>query len=193
MAATLEEFHTPPDGWTTDDLETLPEDGIRRELVDGVLMVHPSPAVAHQVITGRLMVALEEDCPLDYAVTQSVEMRVTKSRSFIPDVLVTTVEAAARGPAKFHPQDVLLAIEVVSPSSKALDRITKPALYAEAGIPFYWRVETTDGLSVHTHRLDPVHASFGRPEVFRTTIDVNEPWDITIPVRRLVPRFLGTE
>ena len=42
MSAALSEV-PPYDGWTTDDLATLPEDGVRRELLDGVLHVSPSP------------------------------------------------------------------------------------------------------------------------------------------------------
>lgn len=41
----------------------------------------------------------------------------------------------------YDPGGVLLVAEVVSPSSVTLDRITKPAVYAERGIPFYWRIE----------------------------------------------------
>jgi hypothetical protein len=33
----------PADGWITDDLDALPDDGVRRELLDGVLHVSPSP------------------------------------------------------------------------------------------------------------------------------------------------------
>ncbi len=35
--------HPPADGWTADDLEKFPEDNVRRELLDGVLLVSPSP------------------------------------------------------------------------------------------------------------------------------------------------------
>jgi Uma2 family endonuclease len=40
---------------------------------------------------------------------------------------------------------VVLAVEVVSPGSRAMDRFTKPGLYAGAGIPYYWRVERGEG------------------------------------------------
>ncbi len=39
---------TPTDGWTVDDLDALPEDGARRELIDGVLHATPSPAPTHR-------------------------------------------------------------------------------------------------------------------------------------------------
>jgi len=53
------------------------------------------------------------------------------------------------------PADLLLAVEVVSPSSATTDRVTKPTLYAAAGVPAYWRVELAgvEAPSVVTYRL----------------------------------------
>lgn len=192
MTAAPEEFHTPPEGWTTDDLDVLPEDGIRRELIDGALHVSPSSASFHQIIAGRLMVALEESCPPDYVITQAVEVRVSKRRSFIPDVLAVTAEAAAGNPRTFRPDDVLLAVEIVSPTSTGMDRVAKPGFYAEAGIPFYWRVETEPVLSVHTYLLDPTRNTYGSIGDFTKEIDLVEPWEMRIPIQRLVPRFMAS-
>jgi Uma2 family endonuclease len=54
----------------------------------------------------------------------------------------------------FAPDDVLLAVEVVSPSTKARDRATKVQAYAEAGIPAYWRAELDEGPTLHVYELD---------------------------------------
>jgi Uma2 family endonuclease len=139
----------PAEGWTTDDLAALPEDGLRRELLDGVLVVYPSLTDIHQIIAARLMVALEATCPADLHVTQAVTVRISPRQAFIPDVLVTTDAAARRRAGCYAPQEVMLAVEIVSPSSQSMDRVMKPALYAKAGIPFYWLVETDGGLTVH--------------------------------------------
>jgi Uma2 family endonuclease len=188
MTAALSEIHPPPGGWTTDDLDALPEDGYRRELLDGALIVSPSPTDIHQIIAGRLMVALEESCPDDLQVTQRVEVRVSKRRSFIPDVLVTTDAAARRRTSKYEPHEVVLAIEIVSDSSQTMDRITKPALYAQAGIPFYWRVETEHGLVVHTHKMDVTDEIYQPTGQFAKIVKIDEPWEITLPISRLIPR-----
>jgi Uma2 family endonuclease len=42
MTAAMSE-HQPADGWTVDDLECFPDDNVRRELLDGVLLVSPPP------------------------------------------------------------------------------------------------------------------------------------------------------
>ncbi len=137
------------------------------------------------------MNALDESCPPDYVVTQGVEVRVSKRRSFIPDVMVVSAEAAARNPRKVQPDEVLLAVEIVSPSSTGMDRVAKPGFYAEAGIPFYWRIETEPALSVHTYLLDPTRNTYGSIGDFTKEIDLLEPWEIKIPFQRLVPRFMA--
>ncbi|MER5337648.1 Uma2 family endonuclease [Micromonospora sp. NPDC002717] len=80
------------------------------------------------------MVALEEDCPDDHDVTQGVEVRISRPRSFLPDVLVTTSAAARRQPSRYEPHEVVLTAEIVSPSTQSIDRVLKPALYAQAGM-----------------------------------------------------------
>jgi Uma2 family endonuclease len=189
MTAALSELHPPPGGWTTDDLDELPEDGHRYELIDGVLIVSPSPTHRHQKLVLRLGPALEATCPDEWEVTQGVDVRISRRRSLTPDVLVVAAEAAAREPSKFQSGEVLLAVEVVSPGSVTLDRVAKPALYAQAGIPFYWRIETDQGIVVHTHRLDPdaeVYVATGR---FDKSIVTDEPWPISVPIADITPRF----
>jgi Uma2 family endonuclease len=189
MTAALSDI-PPTGGWTTDDLDALPEDGLRRELLDGVLLVSPSPTDIHQIIAMRLGVALEDTCPPDLQVTQGVEVRINPRRSFIPDVLVATDEAARRRARFYAPHEVTLAVEIVSPTSQSMDHITKPALYAAAGIPYYWVIETDGGISVHTYKIDP-EAEMYRPfGTFETEIDAVEPWPIKLPIAKLRPRYL---
>lgn len=180
----------PPGGWTTDDLDRLPPDGRRWELLDGVLLMSPSPTDFHQVIAMRLGVALEDTCPGNLHVTQAVEVRFNPRRSFIPDVLVVTDDAARRRTAKFEPHEVHLAVEIVSGSSVSMDRITKPALYAKAGVPYYWRIETEGGIVVHTYQIDPAEEVYRSTGEFADVLDVTQPWPITLPLARLAPRYL---
>jgi Uma2 family endonuclease len=190
VTAELTEAFPPAGGWTTDDLDGLPEDGHRRELIDGVLIMTPSPTNEHQYIAMRLGVALDDACPDDYVANQAVEVRVDTRRSLIPDVLVTTAEPAERRRSRYAPDEVVLVVEVVSPGSLTLDRFAKPALYAEARIPYYWRIETEGGVRVYTHRLDPDKAMYVETDVFTDRITVSEPWPIDIPIERLLPRHL---
>ncbi|MCP2359906.1 Uma2 family endonuclease [Nonomuraea thailandensis] len=54
----------------------------------------------------------------------------------------------------FEPDDVLLAVEVVSPASKTFDRALKPLVHGAARIPSYWRVEIDEGPALYVHDLD---------------------------------------
>ncbi|MEU7616736.1 Uma2 family endonuclease [Micromonospora rifamycinica] len=189
MTAALQSVHPPEGGWTTDDLDALPEDGRRRELLDGVLILPASPTRIHQTIAMRLGVALEEECPDDFDVTQAVEVRINRTRSFIPDVLVTTSTAAAREPSRYEPHEVVLAVEIVSPSTRSIDRVLKPTLYAQAGIPFYWRIEVEDdGLVVHTYRIDAVNEVYLETGRWTKFVDTGEPFPVNLSIARITPR-----
>ncbi|MFF5175248.1 Uma2 family endonuclease [Micromonospora sp. NPDC000089] len=189
MTAALESDHPQEREWTTDDLDALPDDGRRRELLDGVLLMSPSPTRMHQSIAGLLMVALDDDCPDGYDVTQAVGVRINRTRSFIPDVLVTTAAAAAREPSRYEPHEVVLAVEIASPSTRSIDRVLKPALYAQAGIPFYWRIEIEDeGIVVYTYKIDPVHEVYTETGRWTKYVDTGEPFPVNLPISRITPR-----
>ncbi|TDC42804.1 Uma2 family endonuclease [Micromonospora sp. KC213] len=189
MTAAMHDEFPPPGEWTTDDLDRLPDDGRRRpELLDGNLLMSPSPRRLHQSIAGRLMAALEETCPADLDVTQGVEVRISRRRSFIPDLLVTELDASVRNPSQYRPNEVLLVVEIVSEGSRSIDRVLKPALYAEADIPYFWRIETEAGIVVHAHKLDPVKQIYVEQARMTDGILLPEPWEMDIPLARITPR-----
>ena len=188
MTAAMQHHVPASDGWTTDDLDALPEDGIRRELLDGVLMVPPSPSDTHQLLAALLTASLHRGCPPAFAVTQAVDVRLSKQRSFSPDVLVISAEARQRDTHWFHPHEVVVAVEIVSPSSVAMDGVTKPALYAAAGIPHYWRIETKPDLVAYTYKIDPVARVYRGTDTFTDVIDLDEPWPIKLPLADLTGR-----
>ncbi|MBU2668597.1 Uma2 family endonuclease [Actinoplanes bogorensis] len=187
----LTALDAPPDGgWTVDDLETFPEDGVRRELLDGVLLVRPSPPVVHQQIAMRLMAALQDGGPTEYDVNQGVQIRLGPRTAFSPDVLAVTEDAARRCGNHFFPGEVVLAIEVVAGASATMDRITKPALYAAAGIPSYWIVETDGRVTVRTYALDGDAGAYRATGEFDGTLEIDDPWPAVISLTELAPPFL---
>lgn len=174
--------------WTTDDLDTMPETSHRLEILDGTLLVSPTPTNVHQTVAMRLGVALYDTCPEHLDVTQNVEVRISRLRSFVPDVLVVTAEAGTRRTSVFAPHEVVLAVEVASPSSRTLDAVTKATAYAEAGIENYWRVETEGTIVVHTYRLDDLAGRYVETGTHTDTLITEHPWPLRLPVSQVAPR-----
>jgi Uma2 family endonuclease len=142
--------------WTVADLDRLPEDGHRYELIDGVVQVSPSPSHKHQVIGNRLWRLLEDASLPGFQVTTAVGVTVTDDRYLIPDVLVVRGDHVR--PGDFQAEEVRLAVEVVSKSTRSMDRWHKPHLYAAGGIPVYWRIEL-DPLHLIAYELDTTGAA----------------------------------
>ena len=84
----------------------------------------------------------------------------------------------------------MLAVEIVSPTSQSIDRVMKPSLYAKAGIPYFWRIETDGGLRVHTFALEFEDEVYQPSGSFTDVITIDQPWPIDIPLARLRPRHL---
>ncbi|WP_187414635.1 Uma2 family endonuclease [Nonomuraea sp. PA05] len=144
----------PSAPFTVDDLLTFPDDGNRYELFNGSLLVSPAPTPRHQRVITRLLLVLQTAAPPGLECLTTVNVRSSNENLFIPD-LVVVPEAVSEGvDLMYAPSDLLLAVEVVSPSSKTHDRATKVAAYAEAGIPVYWRVEPMEGPTVYVYELD---------------------------------------
>lgn len=139
-----------PEGpWTFEEWVHLEsESGERFELVDGGLLVTPPPSNYHQAVARRLFRQLDAQCPEHLEVVYEVALRLGRDGR-VPDLAVVS-RAAPIGPGSYgyEPQDLAVAIEVVSPSSHTNDRLVKPAQYARAGIPMYWRLETERGLEL---------------------------------------------
>lgn len=160
MAAPTEpsaEFSIPPrpEGWTVDEVLALPEDQTslqRIELVDGALLVSPAPTSTHQRILQKLQLASASAAPDDTEVLPGVNVRFGGRRLLIPDLVIVTcpeVDTVA-----YSASEVLLATEIVSPSTKVQDRILKRALYAEALIPYYLLVEPLEPTAATLFELE---------------------------------------
>ncbi|WP_344982294.1 Uma2 family endonuclease [Streptosporangium fragile] len=141
----------PP--FTVDDLLTFPDDGNRYELFDGSLLVSPPPVPPHQFASLRLVRVLEDAAPPEFEPLPAVGLRAGRRDFFVPDLVVVPTEAVEETELMFRPEDILLAVEIVSPTTEARDRHLKRAAYAAAGIPAYWRIELSEGPSVHVHEL----------------------------------------
>lgn len=129
-------------------IEDLPQDETwpRHEIIDGTLIVTPLAGVPHQGLVARITYALMAACPDGLVVFPGVNVRHVhdgEADLLIPDVAIAL--AGTTDPTYLSPADVLLAIEVVSPSSRTMDTVTKPATYAVWGVPAYLAVTPAPG------------------------------------------------
>ena len=124
---------------TVADLETMPEDGHRYELVNGSLLVTPGPDTRHQLCVTQLLVILGSAAGPDVRVLPApYDWVAGPSTLFQPDVLVA--RRADLGPKRLE-RPPLLVIEVLSPSTRRIDLATKRMAYADAGVAGYWLVD----------------------------------------------------
>jgi Uma2 family endonuclease len=137
---------------TAEEYDALPPNS-RVELVDGVLQVMTPPTRRHQEIIDKLKHVLERLCPPEFCVVREQEIRISGEHRRNPDLMVVRRAVDDLDRYGFVPADVLLAIEVVSPGTETIDRLHKPAEYAQARIPHYWRVEPKPLVVVHPYTL----------------------------------------
>ncbi|MFC7548826.1 Uma2 family endonuclease [Plantactinospora sp. GCM10030261] len=145
-------WHPPERGWAEHDLGALPADGYRYEIIDGGLHMTPPAGFEHHELADEVRMALRAAAPAGWRVIREAGVRVPGG-NLIPDVTVLR-PGAPRSGMWLDAEHVALVVEVESASSRRHDRFTKPALYAEAGIEAYWRIEQGDfGPVLHLYEL----------------------------------------
>ena len=124
---------------TRADLEAVPDDGHRYEIVDGALVVTPAPSPLHQLVSGRLFLSLTSACPPHLVVLYApLDVAISDTTVLQPDLLVAR---RADLTARDLPTAPLLAVEILSPSTRLIDLNLKCAQYEQAGCPSYWVID----------------------------------------------------
>ena len=132
--------------WTVDMLDAREDDGQRYELIDGELLVTPSPIDVHQMVVGELHALLREYLAGrgigKQMVSPSDVRRADRTRNRVrPDVFVVRVAEGSRPPYPYDLSDLLLAVEVSSPGSRRLDYHIKRELSQQSGVGTYWVID----------------------------------------------------
>lgn len=169
------------------------EDGCA-ELVNGRLIMSPSPLRRHNVAGRNLMVQLLGQVPDDlevlYDLDVDLELAAPDKPGFVrrPDVFVAQRSAGKRQDAEggfIRASEVVIVVEVLSPSSRKTDYRAERAEYAKAGIPFYWIVDLDEPVS-----LTPMHlaGAFGYQEAPAETgvYETDAPFPLKIQVDGLI-------
>jgi Uma2 family endonuclease len=121
------------------------EDGRRYELLDGVLLVSPAPRRVHQRALMRLLRRLDDACPKEYEILPApFDVTLADDTVLQPDIVVgRRTDYTDRD----LPTAPVLAVEVLSPSTRRFDRLLKRSRYEAAGTRSYWIVDP-DGPSL---------------------------------------------
>jgi Uma2 family endonuclease len=115
--------------FTVHDLEGMPDDGRRYELIDGELLVSPAPGLRHQTISYQLHRLLDDACPGDmYVIAAPFAVQTDISNEVQPDVLVARFDDLTE---KNLPTAPMLAVEVLSPNGRLIDLNLKRRLRAD--------------------------------------------------------------
>jgi Uma2 family endonuclease len=173
--------------WTPDEVRALPADGHRYEVVAGELLVTPSPSFSHQEATGRLLLALSaylQGNSVGHAAFSPADLTPEPGALVQPDVFVVGLIAGRRPRDWADIERLLLAIEVLSPSTARADRTVKRRLYQRAGVPEYWIVDLEARL---VERWRPGDA---RPEILTDVLEWI-PEEGLEPLRIELPQFFA--
>ncbi len=159
-------------GWSAHAVRELiaaaPRKTPRYEVVDGELLVTPSPAPPHQLAVGHVLVELAlylREQPVAVVLTSPSDIEVEPEQVTQPDIFIISNHEMDRITRDGFPaHDLLVAIEVVSPSSARYDRVTKRALYHRR-IPEYWIVD------VDARVIERWRQGHDRPEILTATLE----------------------
>jgi len=151
MAATIEPL------MTVDDLDAMPEDGNRYEVIEGELFVSRAPGLPHQILSGNTYYQFRsylDNNPIGKIIA-TPGLILSKYSGVIPDLVFYT-HARAK---KIVANERLVAapdivIEILSPGRENIsrDRVAKRQLYAKHGVSEYWIVDS-ENRSVEIYRL----------------------------------------
>jgi Uma2 family endonuclease len=134
---------------TYDDLDAIPKEceGDRHELIDGELVVTPSPTWDHQTISANIFSALDRLVRAQHLGSvrfAPIDVRLTPDNVLVPDIIfIARDRLHVAGPKTVDaPPD--LVVEILSPGTRRRDLSTKRDLYAQFGVREYWVVDPDD-------------------------------------------------
>jgi Uma2 family endonuclease len=172
---------------TYEDYCLLPNDGKRYEIIDGELLVSPSPNLAHQRVVTRLtrfLSAYAEDKKLGEVFVAPFDVVFSRFDVVEPDILYISKAHSSVLTKQNVQGSPDLAVEVLSPSTADIDRTAKLKLYARFAVLEYWLIDP-DGPSVEIYRRE--EKTFDRAVKLGPDDSLSSPLfpGFTLPLRRL--------
>lgn len=156
--------------------------GYRADISEGAILMNPPPAPEHNVVAWRTTLTLAGHVPTDAGLFQQVAIKVPEvEKLYVPDLVAVPI-AALGGGSVVKPTDVLMAVEITSPSNARRDRKDKLAAYAQGGVRAYLLIDRIGKNASVTLCTDPADGEY--QHVVRVplgeTIHLPEPFDIDL-------------
>jgi Uma2 family endonuclease len=171
-------------GYTVAELHAMPDDGRRRELIDGMLFVSPAPGWPHQEMALTLYTLLRSACPAElhvlaapFAVTTSLVDEVQ------PDVLVARYADLTRANLPVAP---VMVAEVASRSTRLHDRNTKKAHYERLGVSAYWLLDPDGAGGIEVLELADGRYVPGAEALGEEVVETVRPFPVAVSPARLL-------
>jgi Uma2 family endonuclease len=128
---------------SAEEFLALGETEQRLELVDGVVVVSPSPMPLHQKIARLIMRQIEDTLPPGAELFHETDVVLARRLVYCPDILAYAPGRLPVVPARLDvPPD--LVVEVLSPANRRKDLISKREDYEKHGVGEYWIIEPND-------------------------------------------------
>ena len=142
---------------TVEDLDAMPEDGNRYEVIEGELFVSRAPGLPHQILSGNIFYQLKrylDESPIGLVIP-TPGLVFSQYSGVIPDIVFFTHgrgEEIISGERLVAAPDIV--IEILSPGRENVsrDRVAKRQLYAKHGVEEYWIVDS-ESRAVEIYRL----------------------------------------
>jgi Uma2 family endonuclease len=129
---------------TYDDYCLLPNDRNRYEILDGDFFVTPAPRVNHQRISRRLLRFLDDHVlanNLGEIFAAPIDVILAPTTVVQPDLIFIAHDRAHIITERAIEGAPTLVVEILSPTTQQIDRVTKAQLYAKYGVPHYWLID----------------------------------------------------
>ena len=170
--------------YTKADLREALTDGRRHELVDGSLIVTPAPVPDHQDVLGALYrVVYDSRTPPLRVLFAPVDVHLAEDTVVQPDLVVGPPEAFTANGMQGVP---LLAVEVLSPSTRHFDVGLKKLLFEDHGVPCYWVIDPLMPSITAWELVDGRYVEAGQAEGDEALV-LERPFPIRIVPQELVP------
>ncbi len=151
--------------WTVADLERLPDDGNRYEILHGELLVTPLPSQGHQGVSVRLTIPIGLWCRAHtgWAIRAPGGVYISETTWLEPDVAVYPAPEYSNLSWREMPPPLLVA-EVLSKSTRKRDRHRKRPAYLSHGVGEVWLIDE------RTRTVERWTSASEFPETFRDSI-----------------------